>query len=225
MARETSVVTPQRYSSGFTYQDYISQIKVNKNWFKQIYDNLQLKPEDAEFFRDAVKHPSGPAKMMVIGEDWCPDVYRGMPVMARIAEASGMEMRTFPRDSNMDIMNEFLKEGKWASIPTAVFYTRDHQYICHWIERPALADREIEEIAAQVKQGATRRQRAAGQGHYASAQPRALSGLAAGDRLGDPGDAGEAPGPLAPLSLIIIYRPRPAPPPTSRPSCAGRAGR
>ena len=90
--------------------------------------------------------------MMVIGEDWCPDVYRGMPVMAKIAEAAGMEMRTFPRDSNMDIMNEFLKEGKWASIPTAVFYTRDHQYICHWIERPALADREMDEITAQVGQ-------------------------------------------------------------------------
>ena len=88
--------------------------------------------------------------MLVIGEDWCPDVYRGMPVMARIAEASGMEMRVFARDSEMDIMNEFLKEGKWASIPTTVFYTRDHQYICHWIERPALADREMEEIADQV---------------------------------------------------------------------------
>ena len=90
--------------------------------------------------------------MMVIGEDWCPDVYRGIPVMARIAEAAGMEMRVFPRDSNMDIMDEFLKEGKWASIPTAVFYTRDQQYICHWIERPALAEREMEELADQVRQ-------------------------------------------------------------------------
>ena len=153
MARETSVVTPERYASGFTYQDYLAEIKVNKNWFQQLYDNFQLKPEDAEFFRKAIQHSQGPAKMMVIGEDWCPDVYRGIPMMARIAEAAGMEMRVFPRDSHMDIMNEFLKEGKWASIPTAVFYTRDHQYICHWIERPALADREMEEIEAEVRRG------------------------------------------------------------------------
>ena len=71
--------------------------------------------------------------------------------MARIAEAGGMEMRTFPRDSNMDIMNEFLKQGRWASIPTAVFYTSDHQYICHWTERPALADQEMESIEAEVR--------------------------------------------------------------------------
>ena len=151
MTRQASVVTPQRYSSGYTYEEYLAQINVNKNWFQHLYDNFQLAPDEAEFFRKAVRHPRGPAKMIVIGEDWCPDVYRGMPVMARIAEASGMEMRTFPRDSNMDIMNEFLKEGKFASIPTVVFYTVDHEHICHWIERPVLAEQEMEEIEAQVR--------------------------------------------------------------------------
>ena len=151
MARETSVVTPEKFASGFTYQEYLAQIKVNKNWFEQLYDTFQLQPEDAEFFRKASQSPNGPTKMMIIGEDWCPDVYRGMPMMARIAEAADMEVRVFPRDSHMDIMNEFLKEGKWASIPTAVFYTRDHQYICHWIERPEMAEREMAEIAAQIQ--------------------------------------------------------------------------
>ena len=51
----------------------------------------------------------------------------------------------------MDIMNEFLKEGQFASIPTAVFYTRDHQYIGHWIERPEAASREMAAITPQVQ--------------------------------------------------------------------------
>ena len=152
MAQETSVVTPERYAGGFTYSEYVAQIKVNKNWFQQLCDGFQLTAEDTEFFLSAVRHPEGPARMMIIGEDWCPDVYRGMPTMARIAESAGMEIRVFPRDSNTDIMNEFLKEGKYASIPAVVFYTRDHKYICHWIERPALADREMDEIEALVRQ-------------------------------------------------------------------------
>ena len=151
MARETSVVTPERYASALTYQEYIAQIKVNKSWFQDIYDSFQLDPEDARFFQRVSQLPQGPPRMLIIGEDWCPDVYRGMPVMARIAEAAGMEVRVFPRDANMDIMNEFLNQGKFASIPGVVFYTNDHRYICHWIERPALASREMEEIAAQVK--------------------------------------------------------------------------
>ena len=151
MASETSVVTLERYSGGFTYKEYLDQIKVNKDWFERLYDNFQLQPEDSQFFRDAAQNPAGPARLMVIGEDWCPDVYRGMPVMAKIAEAAGIEMRVFPRDDNLDIMNEFLKEGQFLSIPTAVFYTRDHQYICHWIERPARATRDMAEILEQAK--------------------------------------------------------------------------
>ena len=37
------------------------------------------------------------------------------------------------------------------SIPCAVFYTSDHQYICHWIERPTLAEREMAEIEEAIR--------------------------------------------------------------------------
>ena len=169
MARQTSVVTLERFASGYTYQAYLAQIKVNKNWFEQLYENFHISTEDADFFRSGAQHPRGPGRMVVIGEDWCPDVYRGMPVMARIAEAADIEMRVFPRDCHMDIMNEFLKEGQWASIPTAVFYTREHEYICHWIERPARAEVEMNEIADRIKE---EQPEATGQQVRATARPR-----------------------------------------------------
>ena len=151
MASETSVVTPQRFSEGYSYQDYIAQINVNKARFQDNYDNFQVTPEDASKLKELVAKPNGPAKMLVLGEDWCGDVIRGMPVLARYAEAGELEMSVFPRDQHHDIMNEFLKEGQWMSIPTAVFYTADHQYICHWIERPAIAEKEMEEIGEAIK--------------------------------------------------------------------------
>jgi thiol-disulfide isomerase/thioredoxin len=151
MVRETSVVTPQRFEQGFTYADYIAQIKVNKARFEEFYNNFQVKPEEADTLKKLAQRPNGPTKMLVLGEDWCGDVVRGLPVLARIAEASGLEMRVFPRDENHDIMNEFLKNDQWMSIPTAVFYTRDHQYICHWIERPEIAEREMKEIEEAIR--------------------------------------------------------------------------
>ena len=36
--------------------------------------------------------PDGPAKVLILGEDWCPDVFRGMPVVVRMAEAAGLEI-------------------------------------------------------------------------------------------------------------------------------------
>jgi hypothetical protein len=71
--------------------------------------------------------------------------------MARIAEAGGIELRVFPRDENLDIMSEFLNQGQHQSIPTFVFYTSDHRYIAHWIERPAKANAEMGEYMKQYE--------------------------------------------------------------------------
>ena len=150
MAGETSVVTPQRFGQGFSYGDYIDQIKVNKARFEEFY-KFQIKPEDATALRELANRKGGPAKMLVLGEDWCGDVVRGLPVLARVAEAAGLDLKIFPRDQHHDIMNEFLKEGQFMSIPTAVFYSADHRYICHWIERPAVVDKESEEIGEAIK--------------------------------------------------------------------------
>jgi hypothetical protein len=151
METQKSVVTPERFASGFTFKDYTSQINVNKDRFEEYYKTGQLLPRDAEFFRKAAELPNGLSRMLVICEDWCPDAFRGVPVMAHIAEAAGVEMRIFPRDKNLDIANEFLNQGKYQSIPTCVFYTKDLGYIAHWIERPVLANEERIRIEADIK--------------------------------------------------------------------------
>ena len=151
MVRETSVVTPQRFSEGFNYPAYIDQINVNKARFQGFYDGCQLTDDDAASFRGLVAQANGPKKMLVLGEDWCGDVIRGLPVLSRIAEASGMEISIFPRDQHHDIMNEFLKNGEYMSIPVAVFYTGDHEYICHWIERPEIAEIEMHQMETDIR--------------------------------------------------------------------------
>ena len=144
--QQESVVTPERFAAGLTWEQYRERIKRNREKFEYNYGETVIADEDAEAFRSLVARPDGPAKVLALGEDWCPDVFRGLPVMVRIAEAAGMELRIFPRDDNLDIMNEFLNRGESQSIPTLVFYTRDQRYIAHWIERPAKANAELEEI-------------------------------------------------------------------------------
>lgn len=152
MAQQTgSVVTPERFAQGMTYDEYMGSVKVNKARIEEYYDNMDLESAQAAALRELADADGGPARMMVIGEDWCGDVVRELPVLARVAEAAGLELRIFPRDANHDIMNEFLKEGKYMSIPVAVFYDRGHEYICHWIERSQTANREQGEIEAGIR--------------------------------------------------------------------------
>ncbi|MFN8556358.1 MAG: thioredoxin family protein [Dehalococcoidia bacterium] len=70
-----------------------------------------------------------------------------------------MELRVFPRDQHLDIMNEFLKDGEFQSIPTLVFYTKDLRYIGHWIERAKKANDEMP-IMRDIYAGRTREEAA-----------------------------------------------------------------
>ena len=130
-----SVVTPQRYEQGISYSEWMEKIDRNQEKFVDNYNSATLNEDDVAKIKAAMAKPNGPAKVLALGEAWCPDVFRGMPVMARLAEATGLDLKIFFRDENLDIMNEFLYKGEFQSIPTFVFYTKDHQYIGHWIEK------------------------------------------------------------------------------------------
>jgi hypothetical protein len=144
--QKESVVTPQRFNSGLTYDEYLGRIQRNREKFDYNHRETVLSDDDIAAFRRLATMQGGAARALALGEDWCPDVFRGLPVMACIADAAGIELRVFPRDDNLDIMNEFLNRGESQSIPTFVFYTSDHRYIAHWIERPAKANAEMGEV-------------------------------------------------------------------------------
>ena len=155
MTSETSVVTPDRFASGLSrFGDWMDAIETRGEEFQRHYDEYEPAADDIAAVASLVE--SHGVKALVLGEDWCPDVWRGLPVMAKIAEGAGMEVRMFFRDQNKDIMSEFLKDGEFESIPTIVLYDGDHNELGHWIERPALANEEmgpLREIMAGKEQG------------------------------------------------------------------------
>jgi thioredoxin family protein len=172
--RSKSVVTPQRYASGMTFPEYLAYIGSADNLKREAsggeprrdmsgvmrarYDAARLSPTQAEAWRWLAAQPNGPAKVLVISEEWSSDCRRDVPMVARIAEVAGLELRLFRRDgqrfgrsatpslaqapdSNADLMAEFLNEKNgqtWQSIPVVVFYTRDLGYLYHYIEYPAI---------------------------------------------------------------------------------------
>ena len=111
MLEATSVVTPTRFEEGLRYVDFLAQAKVNRDKFEQFYKDPAITKEDLAFFSRAAALPNGPAKILALAEDWCGDVYRELPTVVRIAEATGAELRVFRRDDNPDIMDEYLSNN------------------------------------------------------------------------------------------------------------------
>ncbi len=140
-----SAVTPERFKTGLdSFKAWMDAIALNKENFQRHYDEWKPDTGDIAALKAAVEKHG--VKAVVIGEDWCPDVWRGLPTMARISELTGMEVRYFKRDENKDMMSEFLKNGEFESIPAIVLYDRDHKYLGHWIERADRANTEMPEL-------------------------------------------------------------------------------
>jgi hypothetical protein len=142
-APAASVITLERFKTGKSFQQYIDSGIRNRELFEENYKNLTISPEQDAKLKALAARPNGPHHMVVIGEDWCPDVYRGAGVAARIAEAMGIEYRYFERDQNKDMIKEYLNKGEFESIPVVVIYDKDHNELAHFIERPALANEQI----------------------------------------------------------------------------------
>lgn len=136
-----SPITVDRFKKGKTFQEYLDSGIRNRDLFERNYNGLKVSDEQKTKLKDLAA--KGLDHMVVIGEDWCPDVYRGMPVAARIAEAAGIELRVFERDQNKDMIQPYRKNGEFESIPVFVFYDKNHNELGHFIERPALANEQI----------------------------------------------------------------------------------
>lgn len=134
-------ITADRFTQGKTWKQYIESGIRNREIFEANYAGLKVSAEQEQ--RLKALRAKGLDHVVVIGEDWCPDVYRGTGVAQRIAEAAGIEMRFFERDQNKDMIQPYLKDGQFESIPVFVFYDKDHRELGHFIERPKLANEQM----------------------------------------------------------------------------------
>jgi hypothetical protein len=170
-------VAPERFSQGMSFDEYVRYIGTPENlrreassgprvdysdFLRQAFERSRLTDDQLAALKWLVAQPDGPAKMLVIAEEWSSDCRRDLPMFARIAADLGLELRIFTRDgqhfstantpsfadapdSNADIMIEFLnhKNGNvWQSIPVCAFFTAQMEYLYHFTEYPAIYDKD-----------------------------------------------------------------------------------
>ena len=107
------MVTPERFASGMTFDEYATYIGTPENlareggtgprvnyseFFRSAFEKTRLTDDQRTALAWLVARPGGPAKMLAISEDWSSDCRRDVPTFARIAADTGMELRIFRRD-------------------------------------------------------------------------------------------------------------------------------
>lgn len=138
-------VTKERFAQGLTYAEYKAQMTRNQERLLANEAAVTLEPSDLAFFSGL----PAPFHVLVLAEDWCGDVINNLPVLGRMAEASGkLDVRIFLRDQHLDIMDQYLKEGQYRSIPVFVVFDANFKELGHWIERPAI----ISKMQAEMRE-------------------------------------------------------------------------
>ncbi len=127
-------VTRERFEQGMTYDDYKAQMTRNQERFAENERQLELDPADLAVFKNLPR----PLNVLVLAEDWCGDVIANLPILGRLAAESGkLHLRVFLRDQNLDLMEQYLKDGQFRSIPVFAFFDEQFHEIGRFIERPA----------------------------------------------------------------------------------------
>ncbi|HEY7436548.1 MAG TPA: thioredoxin family protein [Methylomirabilota bacterium] len=140
-----------------------SLVRPRLDWsrfLRERHDKARLTPEQAAAITWLAAQPGGPAKVAVIAEDWSSDCRRDLPYLARLAEAGRLDLRIFTRDGetmlmkglpdpaaggNADLVNAWANEKsgqRFATVPVAVFFTRDFTELYRYVEYPAIYHKE-----------------------------------------------------------------------------------
>ena len=146
MAQEKIPLDAQRFATGMAWKDYLAQMGDTKARTEENYNKASLTAEEKQFFSSLgqVKH------VLMLAENWCGDVHRNSPMIARIVEAMpGAELRVHLRDQNPDLTDCFLNNG-YRSIPIVVFFDQDWNELARWIERAAAATQKMLAIRSRT---------------------------------------------------------------------------
>jgi thioredoxin family protein len=143
------MVTRERFEQGMTMSEYVDQMGMNMDRFEKVLADSVIASED----RAALDRRAGKLNVLVITEDWCGEAINSVPVVAKLIENNPRaEARVFLRDANPDLMDQYLKEGRYRSIPVFAFFDEEMNELARLIERaPRVTGDRAQDVVKEVR--------------------------------------------------------------------------
>lgn len=128
------IVDAAYFAKGVSYDAFKASMTRNREQLEANERAVVLDPADLAAFRRLPQ----PLHVVAIAEDWCGDVIANLPVLARLAEASGkLDLRVFDKSKHPELMAHYRNAGRFESIPVFVLFDEAFRELGVWIERPA----------------------------------------------------------------------------------------
>jgi hypothetical protein len=131
----------QYFEEGKPIQAYMEEMSTLKDESFFVFNQFEI--SDSDFIQ---KLKASSLHFLVITEDWCGDAMMINPIIRKITEAAGLEMRVALRDSNLELIDRYLTNGGRA-IPIVLILDAQGEIVGKWGPRAP----KVQEIVDQLR--------------------------------------------------------------------------
>jgi len=117
----------QYFNDAISIQQYMDKMTTLKEESFRIYDGFEVPLNDGFIELLKGKQP----KILTITEDWCGDAMLNNPIIRRVAEEAGLDMRAVLRDADTELIDRYLTNGGRA-IPVYILLDDAGQVVGKW---------------------------------------------------------------------------------------------
>lgn len=152
----------KRPHNGLTYDEYKTYFEQQSEVESSLQDYMKLNLQRSNRIEktyqvssdicEAIGHIQEPQLWMIITEPWCGDSAQCLPYLAKIAECNDqITLRILLRDQNIDIMDQYLTNGK-RGVPKLVAFSETGEEHFRWGPRPKPAQKLFDDGIAAGKE-------------------------------------------------------------------------
>jgi len=135
-----------RFRGALTFEQMVASATTNV----ELYRSIRSRAHAPEEFVRRIAESGRQWHLLVISEDWCGDAVNIVPFIDALASASpDVAMRLIPRDENLDLMDQYLTNGRSRSIPVVLVLDDEFVERGWWGPRPRALQAWFESPEAQ----------------------------------------------------------------------------
>lgn len=129
------------FDRGITKDEYIASLEYHRDNFLKIYETFDVPEKDKQLLRK-----KNNLRCIVLAEVWCGHCMMDVPILLKMTEAAGIPVKILPRDSHLELMDQYLTDGK-RYIPIFIFIDEDGNEVAKWGPMAP----EVEKFANELK--------------------------------------------------------------------------
>ncbi|MGM9946003.1 MAG: thioredoxin family protein [Lysinibacillus sp.] len=131
----------QYFEQAISMKAYMDNMSTLKEESFAIYESFEV-PQDS--FIEQLKNSN--VHILTITEDWCGDAMLNNPIIRKVAEAAGIEIRAVLRDEDTDLIDRHLTNGGRA-IPVYLLLNKSGEVVAKWGPRAP----ELQELVMTIR--------------------------------------------------------------------------